>query len=121
MFLHPQTLNPFPPWPHTPQAGAVAKTIRGMPALVHMMEALKKKHDQQQSLTLKDLDTIMPFKALLPDSDRQFLTKMARTCISDLGRTSTARGTRLNVKTADQASSSSSKAEKKASVLSFFG
>ena len=89
-----------------------------MPALMHMINGIKKKHANKENIGLHDLDAIMPYKCIMGDTDRSELGAITRNAISELG--SMARGG------SSAAGSGTDKGEqpldkKGSAVLNFFG
>ena len=68
-----------------PQADGEPKELKGMPALMHMINDIKEKHANKEKIGLHDLDTIMPYKCIMSDTDRNELGAIARNAISELG------------------------------------
>ena len=68
-----------------PQADGEPKELKGMPALMHMINDIKEKHANKEKIGLHDLDTIVPYKCIMHDTDRNELGAIARNAISELG------------------------------------
>ena len=89
-----------------------------MPALMHMINDIKEKHANKEKIGLHDLDTIMPYKCIMHDTDRNELGAIARNAISELG--SMAReGSSAAGSSNDKGEQPSDK--KGSAVLNFFG
>jgi hypothetical protein len=103
---------------YNPQAGEEQKELKGLPALSFMVKALRDKHDNKEKISLKDLDAVMPFKAIMAEEDRKQIASIARDCISELGRVA---GEGRPTASSSSQGTGAKPGPKAASVLSFFG
>jgi len=102
-----------------PQADEESEKLKGLPALSHMVKTIGDKYNKKEKVTLKDLNTVMPFKAIMAEADRKLVSSIARDCVSELGRVAGELGC---ASASSSSKGTSAKSEKKAaSVLSFFG